>query len=133
MLKYSMLEAPTGAVSVKAAAFGPQGYVVYHGDAVPLEGARRVCIVPLPNDFCEFRLLAALANICPQAAEPVERAESLAVAAGEPATGGGASSQIPVRDIPAPQSPLEPNLDPFGIAPEEPPLRACATGGCGDE
>lgn len=122
MLKYSMLEAPTGAVSVKAAAFGPQGYVVYHGDAVPLEGARRVCIVPLPNDFCEFRLLAALANICPQAADPVERAESLAVAAGEPATGGGASSQI---------TPLEPRL--AGIADEEPPLRACATGGCGDE
>ena len=127
MLKYSMLEAPTGAVSVKAAAFGPQGYVVYHGDAVPLEGARRVCIVPLPNDFCEFRLLAALANINPEAAEPVERAESLAVAAGEPATGGGASSQA---------IPLEPRLQ--GIRdPEqeddtgEPyPIPSCAAGGC---
>lgn len=49
-------------------------------------------------------------------------APTLAVAAGEPATGGGASSQI---------TPLEPRL--AGIADEEPPLRACATGGCGDE
>lgn len=48
-------------------------------------------------------------------------APTLAVAAGEPATGGGASSQI---------TPLEPRL--AGIADEEPPLRACATGGCND-
>lgn len=130
MLKYSMLEAPSGAVSVKAAAFGPQGYVIHHGDALALEGARRVMIVPIPNDFCEFRLLAALANICPEAAEPVERAESLAVAAGEPATGGGASSQI---------EPLEPRL--AGIRDVErdddegEPYRvpSCSTGGCGDD
>lgn len=102
MLKYRKLEAPTGAVSVKAAAFGPQGYVIHHGDALALEGSRRVYLVAVPNDYAEYALLDAMEHITPEAGDPLGLlAEREAIAAGEPATGGGASSQI---------TPLEPRL-----------------------
>lgn len=98
------------------------------GSSFPLDNAGFIVTVACPNRGSYDALMRALNNITPEAYEPgpppplTLHAESLAVAAGEPATGGGASSQI---------TPLEPRL--AGIADEEPPLRACANGGCGDE
>lgn len=120
------------------------------GSSFPLDNAGFIVTVACPNRGSYDALMRALNNITPEAYEPgpppplTLHAESLAVAAGEPATGGGASSQTctcPSGDgslrWPCPShppelaDPLEPRL--AGIADEEPPLRACATGGCGDE
>lgn len=92
-----------------------------YGSSFPLDNAGFIVTVACPNRGSHDALMRALNNITPEAYEPgppptlsLVTAPELAVSAGEPATGGGASSQI---------TPLEPRL--AGIADEEPPLRAC--------
>lgn len=104
-----------------------------YGSSFPLDGKGFVVTVVCPNQGSHSALMRSLNNITPEAYEPGPppplTAEREAIAAGEPATCGGASSQI---------EPLEPRLQ--GIRdPEqeddtgEPyPIPSCATGACHD-
>jgi hypothetical protein len=77
-----------------------------YGSTIPLDGGGFVTTVICPNHYSHQRLMRALNDIVPVAGEPTP----VAVA--------------PIQDYGNP-------ITPIALDDEEPPLRACPTGGCG--
>lgn len=88
-----------------------------HGCSVPLDTGGAVVTVICPNAYSHQRLMQALNNIVPEAAAAVSC--------------DGQGNTPPHADVGHPITPsvLADEL----TMPEEPPLRACAAGGCGDD